>query len=232
MSPDQQLGPVATATTDLVAWLGDAVGAPVRLGPPADTETEEPAVTAWPLELRADQEARGSGQRLPMRLVLRCLVWVVGDVDGADHPLDRILVAAANATERALVLEPLPPQTWLALGVRPRPALLFDVPVQIARPGPTAPLVRQPVRVREAPMRSLHGRVVGPGDIPLAGMRVEIASTGQATHTDSRGMFAFSGVPAGEPARLRLRGRGRHLLAEVEARPADPVVIHCDIEEA
>jgi hypothetical protein len=167
-----------------------------------------------------------------MRLVLRCLVWVTGDVDRADNPLDRILVAAANAADRCLVLEPPSPQTWLAFGVRPRPALLFDVPLRIARPEPTAPLVRQPVQVRETPMRSLHGRVVGPGDIPLAGMRVEIASTGRATHTDSHGRFAFSGVPGGEQARLRLRGRGRYLLAEVDARPAEPVVIHCDIEEA
>lgn len=232
MSPDRQLGPVVAATTDLVAWLGDAVGAPIRLGPPADSEAGEPIVAAWPLELRPDQEARGTGQRLPMRLVLRCLVWVAGDVDGANNLLDRILVAAANAADRTLVLEPPSPQIWWAFGVKPRPLLLFDVPVQIARPGPTAPLVRQPLQVRETPMQSLHGRVVGPGDIALAGMQVEMASTGQATHTDSRGRFAFSGVPAGERARLRLRGRGRYLIAEVEARPAEPVVIHCDIEES
>lgn len=232
MNPDGQNGPVAAATADLVAWLGDAAGAPVRLAPPADVGEGPPVLAAWPLELRPDQEARGSGQRLPMRLLLRYLVCASGGVEEANRLLDRVLVAAASAQERAVVLEPPPSQTWLAFGVKPRPALLFDVPVQIARPVPVAPLVRQPLQVRVAPMQSLHGRVVGPGDVPLAGMRVEVASTGQATHTDSRGRFVVSGVPAGEPARLRLRGRGRNLLADVEAPSTEPVVIHCTIEEA
>lgn len=189
-------------------------------------------VAAWPLELRPDHEARGAGQRLPMRLVLRCLVCASGAVDEATRLLDRVLVASAAAVERVVVLEPPPPQTWLAFGVRPRPALLFDVPVQIARHTPTAPLVRHPLQVHTKPIQALHGRILGPGDVPLSDMRVEIASTGHTTHTDSNGRFVLAGVPAGEPARLRLRGRGRYLLAEVEAPSTDPVVIYCNIEEA
>jgi hypothetical protein len=232
MNPDRRDGPVATATADLVAWLRDAVGAPVGISPPAAIETGDSVVSAWPLELRPDQEARGAGQRLPMRLILRCLVCASGAVDEATRLLDRVLVASAAAVERVVVLEPPPPQTWLAFGVAPRPALLFDMPLQIARSTPSAPLVRQPLRVQTMSLLALRGRILGPGDIALSDMRVEVVATGHSTHTDSNGHFVLAGVPAGEPARLRVSGRGRYLLAEVGTPSTDPVVIHCNIEEA
>jgi hypothetical protein len=232
MSPDAQPGPIAGATNDLVAWLGDVAGSPVRLGMPVDGTDAAPALVALPLELRPDQEARGNGQQLPMRFVLRHLVCADGGIEEASRLLDRVLLAAATAPDRALVFDPPAPQTWLAFGVKPRPAVLFDIPVQIARPVPVTPLVRRPLQVRATPLVSLRGRVVGPDDVPLTNMRVEVAGTGRSTQTDSRGRFVLAGVPAGEPARLRLRGRGRYLLAEVETPQAEPVVIHCNIEEA
>jgi len=232
MNPDRQGGPVAEATADLVAWLRDAVGAPVRIAPPAAIETGDAVVAVWPLELRPDHEARGTGQRLPMRLMLRCLVCASGAVDEATRLLDRVLVASAAAVERVVVLEPPRPQTWLAFGVAPRPAVLFEIPLQIARHTPSAPLVRQPLQVQTMSLLALRGRILGPGDVPLSDMRVEVASTGHSTHTDSNGQFVLAGVPAGEPTRLRVRGRGRYLLAEVETPSTEPVVIHCNIEEA
>jgi len=93
-------------------------------------------------------------------------------------------------------------------------------------------MVRQPMQVSTIPLLALRGRVLGPGDIPLTGMRIEVAGIGHSTQTDSAGRFVLSGVPADEPARLHVRGRGRYLLAEVERPSTDPVVIHCDMEEA
>jgi hypothetical protein len=232
MNPDRRDGPVAAATADLVAWLRDAVGAPVRIGPPTAIESGDAVVAAWPLELRGDQEARGTGERLPMRLILRCLVCASGAVDDATRLLDRVLVASAAAVGRFVVFEPPPADTWLAFGVAPRPAVLFDIPLQIERTTPSVPMVRQPLQVQAMSLVALQGRLVGPGDIPLSDMRVELASTGHSTQTDSNGQFVLAGVPAGEPARLRVRGRGRYLLAEVETPSTDPVVIHCTIEEA
>ncbi len=232
MNTDRPDGPVAAATADLAGWLRDAVGTPVRIGPPTAIETGDPVVATWPLELRPDHEARGTGQPMPMRLILRCLVCASGAVDEATRLLDRVLVAAAAAIDRVAVLEPPPPATWLAFGVAPRPALLFDVPLQIARRGASAPLVRRPMQVETMSMLALRGRIVGPGDIPLGDMRVEVASTGHTTHSDPNGEFVLAGVPSGEPARLRVRGRGRYLLAEIDTPSTDRVVIHCDIEEA
>lgn len=232
MHPDQRDGVVAAATSGLQAWIGDACGASTLVGPPAEADSGDPAVAVWPLELRPDQEARGAGKRMPMRLMLRCLVTTSGAGAEATRLLDRVLTAAAAATHFNVVLEPLPSQTWLAFGVKPRPVLLFDIPLQIERATEVAPLVREPLRVHSMAMLALHGSIVGPGDIPLSDMRVEVVSTGHSTHTDSNGRFVLAGVPAGEPVRLRLRGRGRSLLAEVEAPSTDPIVIHCNIEEA
>jgi len=232
MNPDRRDGPVAAATADLAAWLRDAIGAPVRIGPPTAIESGEPVVAAWPLELRSDQEARSTGQRLPMRLILRCLVCASGAVDEATRLLDRVLVAAAAAVERIAVLEPPSPETWLAFGVAPRPAVLFDIPLQIARVSPPVPMVTQPIQVETMALLAVTGRILGPGDIPLSDMRVEVASTGHSALTDSNGQFVLAGVPAGEPTRLRVRGRGRYMLAEIETPSTDPVVIHCNFEEA
>jgi hypothetical protein len=160
---------------------------------------------------------------------MRHLVSVAG---GDTDLLDRALVAAAVAGEPTLVLDPPPAELWLAFGVPPRPVLLLDVAVRVDRPTATAPLVRQPLRVTSAPLRSLYGQVVGPGDLPLSGVRVEVTTTGAATYTDAAGRFSFASIPSDLPARLRLHGRNRHLTAEVATGSTGAVVIHCDLEES
>ena len=175
MSPDRPDGPVTAATADLVAWLHDATGTEVNVGPPRSIEDTASTITAWPLELRPDQEARGTGPRMPMRLVLRSLVCASGAGEAGVRLLDRALVAAAADAGRVVVLDPPTAQTWLAFGVAPRPALLFDTPLQIARTTPAAPLIRHPMQVQTMAMLAVHGRVLGPGDVPLADMRVEVA---------------------------------------------------------
>jgi hypothetical protein len=72
--------------------------------------------------------------------------------------------------------------------------------------------------------------------MPLAGIRVEVVATGTSTYTDATGSFDFAALPADQPTRLRLRGKDRPLLAELDApitsgSVTDPVIIHCDLEE-
>jgi hypothetical protein len=128
--------------------------------------------------------------------------------------------------------EPVPVELWRALDLRPRAALLVDVPAQVERATPRTPLVRGPLKLEGAPLQALRGQVVGPGDIPLAGIRVEAPVVGASTYTDNGGRFAFGGLPAGAPARLVLVGRGRQFQAEVTADADAPVLIRCDFEEA
>jgi hypothetical protein len=241
MSDHPATGPIAAATARLVSWLTQhAAGTAVHVGPPKDTDAGPVELTVWPLALLPEPGARSTvgRQRDPFRLQVRHLVTAGGPAGSSAAALDRVLVAAVETGEAALtvVLEPLPPHTWLALRALPRAALLIDVPAQIARPLPRVPVVRRPLRVQSTPLRPLHGRVVGPGDMPLAGIRVEVVATGTSTYTDATGSFDFAALPADQPTRLRLRGKDRPLLAELDApitsgSVTDPVIIHCDLEE-
>jgi hypothetical protein len=221
-------GPIEAATAELAAWLTGAAGEPVPVGPPRD----DPAggLTVWPLELRPARQTRGSsGAREPYRFVVRLLVC--GGGPAALPRLDRVLAAAATAGEPELVLDAGDPALWRAFGVPPRPALLVDVPAQVARPVPAAPPVLRPLRLRQLELRTLDGQVVGPERQPLAAMRIELVGGDHATHTDATGRFRLVGVPhdpddPDRPVRLRLVGRGRTHLAQID--PADPdLVIVC-----
>jgi hypothetical protein len=164
--------------------------------------------------------------------VVRLLVSGAGPA--ALPVLDRVLAAAAAAGEPELALAAGDLELWRAFGVAPRPALLLDVPAQIARPLPPVPPVRHPLRLRQLGMRTLDGRVVGPQRQPLAAMRVELVGTPYATQTDGSGRFRLVGLPhdpdaPGRPVRVRLVGRGRTLTADLD--PADPdLVIVCALD--
>ena len=224
-------GPIAEATAGLAAWLADTAGAAVVTGPPLPKESTRPTLVLWPLELRPERATVGVGAREPFRFRVRHLVLPGGPPEAAAGVLDRILVAAVAAGEPTVVLEPPQPQLWLALATAPRLAVLLDVTASIVPPAPRQPLVREPLRIEARPLRPLHGRVVGPGGAPLAGVRVQLTGTGAVTRTDAAGQFSFAAAPAGESAHLRLRVRQHSLSAEVGPPSPEPVVIHCDAKE-
>ncbi|MFI7219702.1 carboxypeptidase-like regulatory domain-containing protein [Micromonospora maritima] len=220
-------GAIEAAVADVAAWLTGTAGAPVPVGPPRDDP--DGGLTVWPLELRpARQTATVGAAREPYRFVVRLLVS--GGGPAALPALDRVLAAATTAGRPELVLAAGDPALWRALGVAPRPALLLDVPARIDRPTPTAPPVRQPLRLRQLDMRTVAGRVVGPQDQPLAALRVELVGTAQATETDAAGRFRLVGVPhdpdaPDAPVRIRLIGRGRVHTAELDPNGDDLVVV-------
>jgi hypothetical protein len=214
-------GPIEQATTQLADWLSDVTGQAVRTTVP----DEATGVTVWPLALLPDQQLRGVGAREPFRFQVRHLVTSV-----LPAMLDKVLVAAVHAGQPLITLEPPEPELWLALGARPRPALLVDVPAMISRAQPVAPRVRGPLRIAGGPVQAVRGRVVGPGDVPLPGVQVEIISTGTAVRTGSDGRFSLSAAPAGVVP-VRLRGKGLDFLVDLPPGPDEEFLIHCDIQE-
>ena len=76
-------------------------------------------------------------------------------------------------------------------------------------------------------MVPLRGVVLGPGDVPIAGARVEIPPANLSTSTDRLGRFAFAAVASGPyPTTLRVLAKGRELTQTVVTVGAEPIVIH------
>jgi hypothetical protein len=218
-------GPIEAAAQNLMDWVARAAGQPARLAPPAAQSDD--GLSLWPLELRHQRQTRGAtGLREPYRFGVRFLLTASGPQ--ALRLLDRVLAAAVTDAEPEISLEAGDPALWQAFGAAPRPALLIDVPAQIAYPQLVAPPVLQPLQVTLIPRLTLAGRVVGPGDVPLAAMRVEVVGTPIKTNTDAQGRFSMAGVPEAPEVRLRLVGRGKILTTQVDPTDAD-LVIKCDL---
>ncbi len=196
----------------------------VSLGPPTDDATGE-GVSLYLLDLRNIQPAR-TGPRPPQQIVLRYLVTVWGEQpEDAHRILGDLVFSAMNAPEFEIESEPIDPQLWSALGVAPRPAFVMRVPLRKERPAKAAPLVREFMTVDVEPITSLRGMVLGPRDIPLPNVRVELPSLEMVTRTDRRGFFLFPSIPASQgPRRLRLEGKGRAIDVTAEVGD-DPIVI-------
>ena len=235
MSSPEESGPIAAATAKLVGWLADVSGGPVHAGPPEADATQPAGLSAYALALLPEQELRGPVGRQPFRFHVRFLVTARGSAEQAARLLDQVLVASVESVEVTVHLKPMAPELWTALGARPQPAVLVDLPAAVARRAPVVPRVRTPLQIRDAALRRLDGRVIGAGDVPLTGVRVEVADTGAATYTSAGGGFSFAAVPADQPVRLLLRAKGREFetrLAQAALADAasDPLVIHCDLE--
>lgn len=220
---EAERGPLETATADLATWLESVAQQPIRVGPPVDGP-EDAGVTLWPYELRAQRQTTGTGVRHPYRLAVRYVV------SGTLAVLDRVLGTAVRNGEPAVSLEGLPGPVWSAVRAVPRPVLVVDVPVTVSHPVPDTPLVREPLRLNKSGIRPLTGSVLGPGDEPVAAIRVAVPGTGLVAYTDQAGRFRFGGVPVGDRVSLRVEGRGRTFSADVDLTDEEPVVIRCTFD--
>jgi hypothetical protein len=222
-----QPGPVIRAGAYLLDLL---TSVEIRAVQGIPNSSEPSAVYVWPLALVPEPDLAMSVGRPPLRLRVRFLLCPTGTADEVMGQLDRVLSVLADTGPEPSP-EPVEPSTWDSIGVPPRAAVLVEIPVSVARPSPIVPRVMSELVLRPVPLRPLAGRVVAPGGLPLAGFRVEAVGTGVATDTDPSGGFAFAALPAGDPIRLRLTGRGLRFHTEVAAGAEQPVVIECQIKE-
>ena len=217
----------------LATWIGgilDQVN--VSLAPPAANETAR-GVGLYLMELVQTQSARGT-RRPPLLMTLRYLVTTQAPKPEEAHQmLGTLVIAALENPEFEVEQEPLPISLWTAFEIAPRPAFVLRVPFRQERPEKLAPLVKQPMVIKQQPLQSFEGRVVGPENIPIMNARVELPSLDLYTSTDSQGHFRFSSVPAGPGARLvRVRAKGQEFSINTEQAAADkePLVIQLQLE--
>jgi hypothetical protein len=143
--------------------------------------------------------------------------------------LGQLAFAAMESSEFEIEFDPLSAHDWLAFAIMPRPAFVLRIPARFVRPEPDTPLVHAPLVLQSTPTTTLHGRVLGPRDIPLPDVRVELPALQLSDRTDAHGWFRFSTVPA-EPRtkQIRISAKGRQIDVAVEQPAAlnDSVVIH------
>jgi hypothetical protein len=217
---------------DVAGWVGEVAGAPVWLERPREHKDER-GVGVYLLELDAQPAGREPG-RAPLQIQLRYLVTTWAPALEEEHRLlSELVFAALGRPDWEVALRPLDAPGWAAFGLAPRPAVLLRVPLRLERPARVAPRVRTALRIETAASRTLAGRVLGPGDVAVAGARVEAPALGAAAETDWDGRFRLGRVPAAPHAALRVSAKGR--VKDIEAElPADgaELILRLDLGEA
>lgn len=208
---------------EIKAWVSSIVAdAEVALGLPTD-DAQKSRVGLYLLDLSQGNCAR-VGKPPPFKINLRYLLTVSSPRPEEAHRLLGELIFAAlsksekEAPEFEVVVEPLPVEAWAVLGAAPQPSFYLLAPLRRERPQPSIPMVRA-LAMETSSMRALSGIVIGPGETPVMGARVELLSLGIATRTDQSGRFRFAGAPANRPLKLLVRAKGQTL--EVDCSSAD-----------
>lgn len=174
--------------------------------------------------------------RPPLQVNLRYLItsWSP-DPEEAHRRLGQLLFAAMDNREFQVDLTPVSPAVWAGFGIPPRPSFGLLVPFRQTRHQPLAKPVLQPLVVQQSPVRPLRGRVLGPGEIPLMGARVELPGIGKYTRTDARGFFSFAQVPTDPaPAQIEVKARGRQMRVDLSPAWSDeerPLLIRFQLTE-
>jgi len=221
------------ADAELEAWLADLVSpAGVSFEPPHLSQ-EGTGVGLYLLALAPCPPLRGQF-RPPRQAILRYLVtaWDASAA-GAHRLLEQVLLAALDRTDLDVELQPLDGATWLALGARPQASFVLAVPVRhlLADP-PARPVMHSPI-VEPTPMGPLRGVLLGPGELPLAGAEVVLASPRRRARSGPGGHFELAGVPLdGRPHQLEVHARGRtYDVKTTDADPSGTFVIRIDLWE-
>ncbi|ANE56761.1 hypothetical protein [Methylomonas sp. DH-1] len=211
----------------LSAWVGTvAADAKISFEPPG-TAAAEPTVVLYLLDFKRLTSTPAARSPQP-QLLLNYLVTVQAADQAAAHKLLGTLVAAVvQQTEFEFELAPPPLETWLAFAAKPAPAFTIKLPVALPVTERTPPRIKAPPQVRMGPVATFSGRLLGPGEIPLADTDVELVAAGRYTRTDAAGNFSFAGIDPNQHKRGYLIRAKRHELLVDTANPTqDPVVIH------
>jgi hypothetical protein len=214
-------------------WIGTILEqVEVSLAPPGASQTAR-SVGLFLLELVHNPASRGA-RRPPIQITLRYLVTTqAAKPEEAHQMLGELVIAALQEPDFEVEQEPLPLSVWSALSVAPRPSFVLRVPFRHERPEKLAPPVRRPLVIKQSPLRSLSGQVLGPENIPIMDARVELPALQLYTNTDSKGRFHFAAVPSEpRPKLLRVRAKGKEFSINTEqaVSDGDPILIHLQLE--
>lgn len=217
---------------ELADWIRSTLGkdkAELVWGTPA-AAAKAPTVSVTLLEIIPTPLPR-TAEKPPLKLTLRYLLSAqASDPKDAHRLLAALAFAAMEQTGWTVEPGSLGAEAWVALGVPLQPSLQLNIPLLRERPAPHVGRVRELMVLRTASLRAITGTVLGPGDLPIMGARVDLPSLGRYARTDHLGWFRLSGVPTNPtPASLVVRAKGIETTVDLSALAASgdqPVVIH------
>lgn len=167
--------------------------------------------------------------RPPHQIRVRYLVTVAAASPRDEHQvLGDLLVAALD--DAGLQVETLPwsAAEWGAAGLPPTPAFAVSTLVFVERPLESAPPVLHELDIHAVETIDLVGTVVGPGEIPLVDVRVELVGAGRTTRTNAKGQFRLSAVPAVATERELLLTSKNRRTSVTASQQNDPLLIRLD----
>jgi hypothetical protein len=197
-----------------------------------DVSRDQAEISLYLLDL-VDDPLRRNSSRPPTQPVLRYLVSTSApDPKLAHQILGQLLNAALENSEFEVELGPLSEKVWPSLGVSPRPAFILRVALPREFPPSDAKVVTVGAELGGAPVVDFFGLVQGPGQVPLAGARVEVPNLYRYAYADSRGRFRLAGVPAAPKIKtLLLTAKQKQQLFTIAdtGTPEEPVVLTIEI---
>jgi hypothetical protein len=210
-------GPLGAARSSLVSgWITPTLGdIPVVFGQGALAETSESRIELALVDLLPVTTAPAAHRPTSLQLLARMLVTAMGS--GADQMLVALAFAALERGSPELERESIDIDRWRTGAAERKPGLVIRTILERPR------VLRQPPRVREivtqwSGQRPLLGRVVGPGDTPIAGAHIELDGAGVDTFSDHHGYFRLSAVPVGPPVpTLTVTAKGARQIVRAES---------------
>jgi hypothetical protein len=213
---------------ELKAWVGSVLGGvAVSLAAPGD-QTTGSGVGLYLLRVAKAPAARVGPGRPPLQLMLSYLVTAWSDdAEQAHHLLGELAFAALAHAEYEVEIEAAPVGVWRGFGIAPRPSFTLRVRLQREWPAVVEPVVRSEVSVQGTAAANVVGVVVGPGDVPLTGARIECPALNRVTRSDGKGRFRLTGVPASPPPQLLVTAKGHQqwVIPDRLALGGQPLVI-------
>jgi len=193
----------------MAAWVRDVLGdVPTSFEPPGVTLPGGRSIGLYLLDFAPATSTRGDG-RPPLQFRVRYLVTAWNEEASAAHDdLCELAFSALETPEFEVDVEPLGAAAWTAFNTPPRPSFSVRLPLRQERPRVAVPSVRAPLVLTPSAMVPLYGVVLGPGDVAVAGARVELRTLGLVTLTDHQGRFRFAGAPADRALCLVVQARG------------------------
>ena len=207
--PAEPSWPSRNVDERMKTWVHDVLGeVQTSFKPPGETFPPGRSIGLYLLDLLPAASTRGDS-RPPLQFCVRYLVTAWSEEASVAHnDLCELAFSAMEKPEFEVGIEPLEAAAWAAFGTPPRPSFSVRLVMRRERPRSAAPSVRAPLVVAPSAMVPLHGLVLGPADVPVAGARVELRTLGLVTLSDHQGHFRFSGVPADRSLRLLVQARG------------------------